>query len=49
MNLTMPAIGVGWVLALVALLLAVVFLAVGQLDLKVGGLIALVALSRLLP
>lgn len=49
MNVTLPSVGIGFVLALVAFLLAVIFLALGQADLKVTGLIALVALSRMLP
>jgi len=48
MQLTMPAITIGWIIALVTLILCVVFIVVGQLPLLVGGLIALVALSRLL-
>jgi hypothetical protein len=48
MTWTIPAITVGWVLALVALILCIVFAAVGQIDLKLAGLIGLVALSRLL-
>lgn len=39
---------IGAVLALIVLVLAVVFLAVGQIDLKVGVLIAALALARIL-
>ena len=38
---------VGGVIAVVVLVLAVVFIAVGQMDLKIGGLIAALAVSRL--
>jgi len=48
MTLAMPAITVGWVIALVILILTVVFIAVGQVPLLLGGLIAGVALARLL-
>ncbi|HEY1294687.1 MAG TPA: hypothetical protein VGJ60_16540 [Chloroflexota bacterium] len=48
MTFAMPAITVGWVIALVILILTVVFIAVGQVPLLVGGLIAGVALARLL-
>lgn len=37
----------GFALALVALVLVIVFLALGKISLIVGGLILLVALSRL--
>lgn len=49
MQIQMPAISIGWVLALVALVLAVVFAAVGQLDMKVAVLVVLLALARLIP
>lgn len=39
---------VGWVIALIVLIVAVVFLVIGQLDTKVGGLIIGLALARLL-
>ncbi len=39
---------VGWVIALIALLVDIIFLAIGQIDLKVGLLIGGVALARLL-
>jgi len=39
---------VGWVLALLVLILCVVFVAIGRLDLVTGGLIGGVALARLL-
>jgi hypothetical protein len=44
----MPAITVGWILALLVLILAIVFTAIGRLDIVLGGLIAGVALARLL-
>ena len=39
---------VGWVIALVVMLLCVVFVAIGRLDLVTGGLIGGAALARLL-
>jgi hypothetical protein len=39
---------VGWVIALIVLLLCVVFIAIGKLDFVTGGLIGGAALSRLL-
>lgn len=39
---------VGAVIAMVVLVLAVVFVAVGQMDFKVGGLIAALAVARLI-
>jgi len=39
---------VGWVIALVCLILAVIFMVLGRLDLVTGGLIGGVALARLL-
>lgn len=48
MNWSPPAPGaVGWLIALLVLLLAVVFMAVGRLDYVPGGLIAGAALARL--
>ena len=38
---------VGGVIAVVVLVLAVVFIAIGQMELKVGGLIAALAVARL--
>ena len=51
MNTTsVPAwLGVGWVIALLVLILCLVFIAIGKVDLVVGGLIAGVALARLFP
>jgi hypothetical protein len=40
-------ITVGWLIALLILILAIVFAATGQLDLKLAGLIGGVALARL--
>jgi len=48
MTWTAPAITVGWILALLALILCVVLAVVGQLEFVVAGLIGLVALARLL-
>lgn len=43
-----PAIGsLGAVLAILAFVLAVVFMAIGQLDYRIGGLIVLLAAARL--
>lgn len=39
---------IGAVIALLVLVLAVVFMAIGQLDFKVGGLVAALAVARLL-
>jgi len=48
-NLGNPiVITIGWLIALLVLILAIVFIATGQLPLVVGGLIAGCALSRLL-
>ena len=46
MNIAMPS-GIGAVIAVIVLVLAIVFMAVGQLDYKVGGLLALLAVARL--
>lgn len=46
MQIAMPS-GLGAVIAVVVLILAVVFLALGQADLKVMGLIAALAVARL--
>jgi hypothetical protein len=48
MQFTVPAITIGWLLALVVLLLCVVFAAIGRLDFVIAGLIGGVALARLL-
>lgn len=43
-----PAPGsIGAVIAIIALVLAIVFMAIGQMDFKVGGLIAALAVARL--
>ena len=47
MNFTLPAFGVGSVIAIVVLVLALVLMVVGQLDVKTGGLIAALAVARL--
>ena len=47
MNLALQPITIGWIIALVVLILTVVFVAIGQLPIVVGGLIAGVALARL--
>jgi hypothetical protein len=48
MQFTMPAITIGWLLALVVLLLCIVFAAIGRLDVVLAILIGGVALARLL-
>jgi hypothetical protein len=48
MTWTAPAITVGWIIALLVLLLCIVFAVVGQLDYLHAGLIGGVALARLL-
>jgi hypothetical protein len=47
MQFTMPAITIGWLLALVVLLLCIVFAAIGRLEVVLAILIGGVALSRL--
>jgi len=47
-QLTMPAITIGWIIALLVLILCIVFAAIGRLDLLLAGLIGGVALARLL-
>jgi hypothetical protein len=47
-NLSLPAITVGWIIGLIVLVLAVIFVAIGRLDIVPGGLIAGVAIARLL-
>ena len=42
-------LSIGWLIALIVLLLCVVFIAVGKLDYVTGGLIGGVALARLIP
>lgn len=44
--MTFPS-GLGAVIAVVVLILALVLMVVGQLDFKVGGLIAALAVARL--
>jgi len=48
MQIAMPAITIGWIIALLVLILAIVFIVVGQVPLIIGALIGGVALSRLL-
>lgn len=48
MQIAMPTITVGWVIALLVLILAIVLIVVSQVPLIIGLLIAGVALSRLL-
>jgi hypothetical protein len=46
MNLALPS-GIGAVIAVIVLVLAVVFMAIGKLDFVVGGLIGGLAIARL--
>lgn len=48
MNIAMPS-GVGAVIAIIVLLVAVVMMVVSQLDLKLGLMISGLAVARLLP
>jgi len=48
MQIAMPPITVGWIIALLVLILAIVLIVVSQVPLIIGLLIAGVALSRLL-
>lgn len=47
MNVQIPALSVGSILALLVLVLSVVFIAIGRLDPLTGGVIAVLALARL--
>ena len=46
-NFTLPAFSIGSVVALVVLLLAIVFMAMGKLDLTTGCLLGGLAVARL--
>ena len=48
MNITVPAFTIGWVIALVILILVVVLFVVGQLPVLLAALIGGLALARLL-
>jgi hypothetical protein len=48
MQFTVPPITVGWIVALLVLILCIVFAAIGRLDFVLAGLIGGVALARLL-
>lgn len=48
MKFVMPAVSVGWVIALLVLVLVVVFMAIGRVEMVEGSLIAGLALARLL-
>lgn len=45
-SFSMPS-GIGAVIAVIVLVLAVVFMAIGQMDYRTGGLFALLAVARL--
>jgi hypothetical protein len=49
MTWTAPVISVGWIIALLALLLVFIFYFTGQMPMPVASSIALVALARLVP
>jgi hypothetical protein len=48
MQFTMPPLTIGWIIALLVLILCIVFAVIGRLDFVLAGLIGGVALSRLL-
>jgi len=45
---TMPPLTIGWILALLVLILAIIFVVLGRIEPVTGGLIAGAALARLL-
>lgn len=47
MQVGIAPISLGFVLAIIALVIDVVFMALGQVDLKVGALIGVLAVARL--
>jgi hypothetical protein len=47
MQFTMPPITIGWIIALLVLILCIVFAAIGRLEVVLAILIGGVALSRL--
>jgi len=48
MNRPFAATGIGWLIALIVLLMAIVFMVVGKLDYVTGGLIGGVSLAVLI-
>jgi hypothetical protein len=48
MQFTMPPLTIGWIIALLVLILCIVFAVIGRLDFVLAGLIGGVALARLL-
>lgn len=48
MNFTLPAISIGWVIALIILVLVIVLFFIGQLDARAAALFGGLALARLL-
>ena len=48
MQFTMPPVTIGWIIALLVLILCIVFAVIGRLDFVLAGLIGGVALARLL-
>jgi hypothetical protein len=48
MQFTMPPVTIGWIIALLVLILCIVFAVIGRLDFLLAGLIGGAALSRLL-
>ena len=49
MTWTAPAITIGWLIALLVLLLVVVFAAINQLDYKLAAFLGGLAVARLIP
>ena len=47
MQIGIAPIGLGFVIAIIVLIIDIVFLALGQVDLRIGGLIAGLAIARL--
>jgi hypothetical protein len=48
MQFVLPPVTIGWIIALLVLILCIVFAVIGRLDFLLAGLIGGVALSRLL-
>lgn len=47
-QMTAPVVTIGWLLALLVLIIAIVLLVISQIDFKIGVFIAALALARLL-
>lgn len=46
-GIAIQPITLGWIIAVIVLILAIILIVIGQLDYKVGGLIAALAVARL--